>query len=92
MKKAARVAATFGNIFPLRYNQTAPQGVGVVPRRKAPFSLRSYSKGCGADGKQAMGESPSLRGVLTRHPLVDDLHIPKSVLAAWLPPGGQRFV
>lgn len=48
----------------------------------------SLEKGGDVDGKQAMGESPSLRGVLYHYPCDDDLHIPKSVLAARRPPDG----
>ena len=48
-------------------------------------------KGGDADGKRALGESPALRGMLHRHPNGDDLHIPKSVLAARLDPGRLTF-
>ena len=50
-----------------------------------------YSKGGGADGKQAMGESPSFCDMLYHHLDVDDLHIPKSLLTARQHPSGQHF-
>ena len=48
-------------------------------------------KGGDADGTWTLGESPALRGMLHRHPNGDDLHIPKSVLAARLDPGRLTF-
>lgn len=62
---------------------------GAERRSKAEsstFSLRLCAKGGGADGKQAMGQGPSLHDVFYHHPFGDDLHIPKSVLTARLAP------
>ena len=67
------------------YHERAPYGVGHCSLAVSHFP----EKGGDADGKRAMGASPSLRGVFTRHPMVDDLHIPKRVLTARLRPGGQ---
>lgn len=61
------------------------EGLALLHKKAVSHFL---AKGGDANGKRAMGESLSLRGVLHHNPCGYDLHIPKSVLAARLAPNG----
>ena len=65
--------------------------IALLERRAWHCCIRTVShsleKGGAANGKRTLESDPAFCGVFSHHLFDDDLHIPKSVLAARLDPG-----